>query len=101
MGGFAFPELIEGILCCSQTIKDACAYPNPIKGCGAKVSKGRCLASSNNKKTERVSRNERPQAAAIEAADACAEAKPSAACSGRIVRTAPHEALPIGRYLAG
>ena len=41
-----------------------------------KVSKGRRLASGDKEKAERVSRNERPLAATIEAADAPAGAKP-------------------------
>ena len=41
-----------------------------IKGTTPKVSKGRRLASSDKEKAERVSRNERPLAATIEAADA-------------------------------
>ena len=46
------------------------------KGTAPKVSKGRRLASGDKKKAERVSRNERPRAATIEAADAPAGAKP-------------------------
>ena len=48
------------------------------KGTGPKVSKGRRLASGDNEKTERISRNERPTAATIEAADAARRRETSA-----------------------
>ena len=49
-----------------------------IKRTAPKVSKGRRLASGDKEKAERVSRNERPTAATIEAADAARRRETSA-----------------------
>ena len=49
-----------------------------IKGTALKVSKGRRLASGDKEKAEQVSRNERPLAATIEAADVARRGETSA-----------------------
>ena len=84
---FAYPELIKGFLCLSRTYqmvpllipslsKGSFAYPKFIKGKAAKVSKGR------------------PQSPLV----ASAEAKPSAAHSGKIIRTEQYETSPTGKH---
>ena len=64
-----------GEKCDGQSCYPILQQKNSIKRTAPKVSKGRRIASGDKQKAEQVSRNERPWAATIEAADTPAGAK--------------------------